>query len=605
MPGHALRIDLGGPGQRGRFTDTTYCDMDFPDQGEEDYSTPTAKLVDGFETVLLGAVERRLRADVPVVSSLPLRRRRFQRRRGRWAKGKIRGNPIPAFTIQIKAKGLDETTEAGIVARHVGCDPVIVGVGSDEVLNTYPALIEASEAPVVDTSCTALLLLAKEVHARGIKVALTGEGADEWLGGYPWHKLNRVLSWLDVGGMPISQWIRRWLPGKRPDLLRFPGISSAAPRPPSAATTAGSTSMASWAWPSSGLFVLPHLLEQLADHVPYDDLGLNRERMSRWHPFNRELHLSGRCHLPGLLLNAKGDRVAMMNSVETRYPFLDEEVFALPGPQFPPQLKLRGLRDKRLLRMVAERWLPKEIAHRRKAMFRAPFDSFHLENAPAWVEQLLSPESLRRTGYFDATAVGHWRTAFRGLRAGWAKRTSIEMGLVGVLSTQLWHHTWIEGGLCELPTRAVRQAVVTDPAPVPVPMIDWASGVGQRLRVRSIKESRWDTRLQTPVVRAPTLSAGRPGGGVQRSADRAAVWPVDGPVFHYVIAHRPHRRGHLDGRPFGVERRPRSPDPRHRNGQVAVPAGGLPYGGLLSGFLLLVETGRRHGTVHGHRLTSR
>ena len=60
------------------------------------------------------------------------------------------------------------------------------------MLNTYPELIRAAEAPVIDTSCAALLLLAREVHARGFKVALTGEGADEWLAGYPWHKINRA-----------------------------------------------------------------------------------------------------------------------------------------------------------------------------------------------------------------------------------------------------------------------------------------------------------------------------------------------------------------------------------------------------------------------------
>jgi asparagine synthase (glutamine-hydrolysing) len=460
LPGHCLRIDLGGGGQRGRFADSVYWDMDFPDQGEEDYSTPTAQLVDGFEAILLGAVERRLRADVPVVSYLS---GGVDSSTVVAMASKIRGRPIPSFTIQIKAKGLDETTEAGIAARHVGCDPVIVGCGDDEVLSTYPALIDAAEAPVIDTSAAALLLLAREVHARGYKVALTGEGADEWLGGYPWHKLNRVLSWLDVGGVPISQWMRR-------GFLKLTG----APRFPWSFVRRSQASVGGhngWldVYGLMGMAKLrlfaPHLLEQLADHVPYDDLGLNRARMNRWHPFNRELHLSGRCHLAGLLLNGKGDRVAMRSSVETRYPFLDEEVFAYLA-RIPPRLKLRGLHDKRLLRMVAQRYLPNEIAHRRKAMFRAPFDSFHFDKAPSFVAQLLSPESLRRTGYFDAAAVAYWRTAFRGLREGWAKRTSVEMGLVGVLSTQLWHHTYIEGGLCDLPSRAVRQSAVNDARPV-------------------------------------------------------------------------------------------------------------------------------------------
>ena len=61
------------------------------------------------------------------------------------------------------------------------------------MLNTYPRLIRAAEGPVIDTSCAALLLLAREVHARGYKVALTGEGADEWLAGYPWYKVHKLL----------------------------------------------------------------------------------------------------------------------------------------------------------------------------------------------------------------------------------------------------------------------------------------------------------------------------------------------------------------------------------------------------------------------------
>ena len=189
------------------------------------------------------------------------------------------------------------------------------------------------------------------------------------------------------------------------------------------------------------------------DHVPYEDLDLPRDRIVRWHPLNRELAVSARAHLVGLLLNAKGDRVAMHSSVETRYPFLDEEVFRFLS-RVPARCKLRGLQDKYLLRLVADRWLPREIAWRRKAMFRAPFDSFHLERVPAFVEQLLSPEALRRTGYFDAEAVAHWRKAFRGLREGGSQRTSVEMGLVGVLATQLWHHTYVDGSLADLPSVA-------------------------------------------------------------------------------------------------------------------------------------------------------
>jgi asparagine synthase (glutamine-hydrolysing) len=455
-PGHYLRIQLGSTGERARVSEHTYWEVDYPDAGEEDYRSSAAQLTEGFQQVLLEAVTRRLRADVPVVSYLS---GGVDSSTVVALASHVRGSPIPSFTIRITRPDLDETNEAGLVARHIGTKPIVVDCGPDEVLNTYPELIQAAEGPVVDTSCAALLLLAREVHRHGYKVALTGEGADEWLAGYPWHKVNRVLGWLDVvPGLLLSQWARR----------AFVRISGA-PR-------------FQWSWTrrvqeivgghngwldiyglmsmSKLRFFSPQMREALADHVPYDDLGLNRERLRRWHPLNRELYLSARIHLCGLLLNAKGDRVAMHSSVETRYPFLDEAVFDYLA-KVPPGWKLRCLRDKALLRRVAARWLPKSIAWRRKAMFRAPFDSFHLDKTPPFVEQLLSEESLRRTGYFDAQAVQHWRQAFKQLRRRSSQRVSVEMGLVGVLATQLWHQTFIDSSLAELPGK------------------EWAMGNGQ------------------------------------------------------------------------------------------------------------------------------
>jgi asparagine synthase (glutamine-hydrolysing) len=180
-------------------------------------------------------------------------------------------------------------------------------------------------------------------------------------------------------------------------------------------------------------------------------LQLNLDRARRWHPLNRSLYVGARVHLAGLLLNAKGDRVAMHSSVETRYPFLDEDVFAFLA-KLHPRWKLRGLRDKYLLRLLAERWLPKSIARRPKVMFRAPFDSFHGDRAPAYVDQLLSEESLRKTGYFNPAAVTHWRTAYRSMWARSPYRLSVEMGLVGVLATQLWHQTFIDSSLADVPS---------------------------------------------------------------------------------------------------------------------------------------------------------
>jgi asparagine synthase (glutamine-hydrolysing) len=450
-PGHFLRIQLGGPGQSAQITERTYWEIDFPDRGQEDPGADEKRLVDGFEEVMLGAVERRLRADVPVVAYLS---GGVDSSTVVAMASKVRGSPIPTFTISVQDPKLNEQNEANIAARHIGTDPIIVPFGAGETLNTYPELVRAAEGPVVDTSCAALLLLAREVHARGYKVTLTGEGADEWLAGYPWYKVDRVLGSLDVFGLPLSQWLRRGF------MKASGGPSFGWDYVKKVQDSIGGHSP----WMDIyGLMSLSKLrffsratLDALSDHVPYADLAPNLDRMRKWHPFHRGLWLGIRSHLAGLLLNGKGDRVAMNSSVEARYPFLDEAVFDYLAP-IHPRLKMRRLTEKYLLRRLAERWLPPEIAWRRKAMFRAPFDSFHDDNVPAFVEQLLSEEALRRTGYFDVEAVRTWRQRYKGLRAGSLKRVSIEMGLVGVLATQLWHQTFIDGGLADVPSEVRSQ----------------------------------------------------------------------------------------------------------------------------------------------------
>jgi asparagine synthase (glutamine-hydrolysing) len=267
--------------------------------------------------------------------------------------------------------------------------------------------------------------------------------------GLPWFKVHKLLSYLDfVPGLALSQRVRR-------SILR----STGAPRFDWGAVRRAQQAVGGHnAWlDMHGLmgmsklrFFSQSMLETTADLFPYDDLGINQERLHRWHPVHRSVYLAGRVHLPGLLLSCKGDRVAMHSSLEARYPFLDEDVFAFLA-RLHPRWKLRGFRDKYLLRLLAQRWLPPSIAWRRKAMFRAPLDSFHADPPPAFVEQLLSEESLRKTGYFDPTSVHYWRQQFRSMGRRSAQRLSVEMGLVCVVATQLWHHLFIDGSLADLP----------------------------------------------------------------------------------------------------------------------------------------------------------
>jgi asparagine synthase (glutamine-hydrolysing) len=100
------------------------------------------------------------------------------------------------------------------------------------------------------------------------------------------------------------------------------------------------------------------------------------------------------------------------------------------------------MQDKYILRRAAERHLPKSIAWRPKAMFRAPWDI--ADAAGAHPNILLSDEVLTATGYFDSAAVRRLMAEVQSLKPGGAKRTIADQLLAGVVMTQLWHHIFIE-----------------------------------------------------------------------------------------------------------------------------------------------------------------
>ena len=338
--------------------------------------TPTtrARSWTASRNLLLAAVEKRLRADVPV---------------GSYLSGgvdssviaalacKLKGSAINTYTVRVDSPGLGRTRRGQPRRpphRHPASHRCRSSATADAV-NTYPQLIEAAESPVVDTSCAALLQLARRVHDCGQRVVLTGEGADEWLVGYPWYKGAKLLGLADViPGLPLSDLVRRaYLRLNKVPQFPAPFRRRAEDghrrterldrrlRPLRVVQSCASTPRRcarSWKRPIPG-----------------------RTCKSRWNGPNAGtrsiagIWVAGRVTLAGHLLQAKGDRVAMHSSVEVRYPFLDEDVFDFLA-RLHPRWKLRGLRDKHLLRLLAERWVPPAIYRRKKAIFRAPLDSF-------------------------------------------------------------------------------------------------------------------------------------------------------------------------------------------------------------------------------------
>jgi asparagine synthase (glutamine-hydrolysing) len=442
-PGHYAVV------KDGDFSIHQYWDLDFPDAGAEQHFADPVQGVAELEDLLRGAVRRRLASEVPVscylsggLDSTVVLALACQER----------GEPLPSFTIGLDRTGpLDERAKAADSAKFFGSPNQVVNVSDRDICDAYPRLVTANEAPVMDTSSAAMVQLAAANRRAGNIVALTGEGADEALAGYIWFKWRRARPISNFLGNPLERIVRRMM------LSRLVGGGSAHRAPFFGAEGVRFAQQISWEMIAQSREQLysPAMWDRLGTSSAYEDLPPLPERISKWHPLNQSLYAAYKVMLPGLLLAGKGDRPLRTASTEGRYPFLDEKVVEFCS-RIAPQYKLRGNTDKWLLREVAERVAPRQISSRRKVMFRANMGTAFLgPQRPDWVDQLLSPDSLAATGYFDPRAVEQARTMLAAPGRKSLYRFVFDMSLAGVISTQLWHHLYCGGGLCELPAWSV------------------------------------------------------------------------------------------------------------------------------------------------------
>ena len=132
--------------------------------------------------------------------------------------------------------------------------------------------------------------------------------------------------------------------------------------------------------------------------------------------------------------------MAMAHSVEGRFPFLDHRVVEFAS-KLPVHLKMKVLNEKYLLKRSAAGLVPPSVAKRHKQPYRAPEACSFLQPAARdYMEDLLSPEQVKRDGIFDSSAVAMLLEKFR---KGAAIGIKDNMGLVGIISTQLLIHQFI------------------------------------------------------------------------------------------------------------------------------------------------------------------
>ncbi len=397
--------------------------------------------------MLTEATRLRLRADVPV---------------GAYLSGGLDSSTIAAllyhdigqrletFSIAFTDTAFDESNFQQQMAAHLGTEHHVITCTHADVGHAFPDVIWHTETPILRTSPVPLYLLSDFVEKAGIKVVLTGEGADEFLGGYNIFKEALIRRfWARQPESEIRPLLLKKLYsyvqnlGNPAYLAKFFGYRLTDTAEP------GYSHLLRWRNGARHRRLFhPQLLAEMAGERPLPDLPLPTDFAS-WTPLAQAQYLEIRIFLAEYLLSSQGDRMAMAHSIEGRFPFLDHHVIEFCN-QLPPDFKLRGLNEKHILKHAVRDLLPAEIWQRQKRPYRAPIHhSFFPEGRPLdWVAEMLSSVKVEAAGCFNPLAV-------QVLLKKQARLGSLgevdEMALAGILSTQLVHHHFIESFATAVP----------------------------------------------------------------------------------------------------------------------------------------------------------
>ena len=434
-PGHLLIVEDGTERLE------RYWDWTFPARGGGANLSLEAT-AEALRTLLSDAVRLQLRSDVPVGAYLS----GGLDSSGIAALARQTAGELQTFSITFDDTEYDEGRFQRRMVEHLGVKHAALRCTARDIGDAFPDLIWHTESPILRTAPVPLMLLARQVHEAGFKVVLTGEGADEVFGGYDLFKEGKIRRFW--ARHPGSEWRAALFSRLYPYLGRSPVTSRSFSRlffgqrleeldnPFYAHLTRWRTTRGIFR------FLSPELRAQLQAVSPEEDLKAQLPAdFTAWDDLARDQYIEVKTLLEGYLLSSQGDRPALAHAVEGRVPYLDHRVVELVNG-LSPRLKLRGLREKVLLKAALTDVLPAPIVSRPKQPYRAPNSRCFFEGGQPlpYVKELLSASSLRRSGYFHPPAV---ERLVEKCQTGRALGEGDNMAFVGVLSTQLLHEHFL------------------------------------------------------------------------------------------------------------------------------------------------------------------
>lgn len=432
-PGHVRIVGRNGT------TDRAYWSADYTDESMRD-PVPTDKLAERVLEALTDAVRlRMIRSDVPVGSYLSggldssliaaLGRQ-------------VKGERFSTFSVRFEDAEFDETSFQRSMVAAIGSEHHELLVRRADIAEVFPQVVFHAERPLLRTAPAPMFLLSRLVHETGVKVVLTGEGADEMFGGYDLFREGKVRRFW--GRRPESTLRPRLLERLYPYLERSPVAQRDMAReffgrdiinwshPGFAHQTRWRTAAA-----TQRLFDPGFRAEAGREDVVARLIGGLPTEFGTWSPLAQDQFLEVHTLLAGYILSSQGDRMLMANSVEGRFPFLDVDVVRFANG-LPASAKLRGLDEKYVLKLAAVGLVPEAIIRRPKQPYRAPDAvSFIGEAIPDWVAAAVDPRAVKEAGVFDSDGVRRLMGKCARSAADGPLSNGDNMALVGVLSTGL------------------------------------------------------------------------------------------------------------------------------------------------------------------------
>lgn len=389
-------------------------------------------LVEEYQTLLEDAIRLQLRSDVPLglflssgMDSGVLLAIMSQHTSG----------PVQTFTIGFEeGEKTNEIDDAREVARKFGADHYSMTVTPEDYVRYYDRCMMDLEEPVGHEAAPAFHFVSN-ITSKHVKVALTGQGADEPWAGYDRYKgvkLSGIYSRLPkfvtndlahlIGKMPgRMERLKRGLTSlSEPDMLtRFTKIYSFFNADMKAQLYKG-------------------VLKQQFDADPYGTrhaLARLQSDVQGLDPLTQMLYIDTRANLPDDLLMV-GDKTAMANSLEVRVPFLDYRLVEFIE-SLPTHLKLKGFTGKYLHKKACEKWLSKGMVHQKKKGFANPIENWFRVRMRSFVEDCLLGADSSMGRYFDQSYIRRILELDREGKEPYRRHIYL------LVSLELWHRTFM------------------------------------------------------------------------------------------------------------------------------------------------------------------